>query len=68
VTGDLGEPVVRATGEQSATHFRVHVDLADGDELIDPPVILVDRSTGHVSTLPWTAMLDAETPTEPVSD
>jgi hypothetical protein len=63
----LGEPVVRTTGEQSATHYRVHVDLADGDDLIDPPVILVDRRTGHVLTLPWTAALDPETPTEPVS-
>jgi hypothetical protein len=42
------------------------VDLADGDDLIDPPVILVDRRTGHVVTRPWTAMLDPETPTEPV--
>lgn len=53
----LGEPVVRETGEESSRYFRVHVDLADGDPLMDPPVILVEKVTGHVQTLPWNAML-----------
>lgn len=60
--------VVRDTGLESPGAWRVFVDSADGDDLIDPPVITVSKLTGHVTVLGWTAILGDWSNWTPCSD
>lgn len=63
----LGTFHVAADGYENETHFRLICGareyLVDGDEdfmIFDPPVILVEKSTGHVLSLRWEADLEPD--------
>jgi len=45
--------VVLPHGRESAGAFRVYVGLPDGEMLLDQPMVLVDKATGHTVVMSW---------------
>lgn len=53
-------PVILSTGRENLTYFRVYVERSDGEDIMDPPTILVDKRDGLIMVGPWSD--------DPVSD